>query len=83
VGNGIRSLFMGTQLSDTPTAVQETIRREGRDRTVRDIDVKTRNGQRVYEVEFDDVRTGFQIHVAEDGRVLHDTRPDGSSVKRG
>jgi uncharacterized membrane protein YkoI len=83
VGTAIRSLFMGTQLSDTPPAVQETIRREGRDRAIRDIDVKTRNRQRVYEVEFDDVRTGFQIEIVEDGRILQDTRPDASSVKRG
>lgn len=83
IGTAIRSLFMGTQLSDTPPAVQETIVREGRDRAIRDIDVKTRNGQRVYEVEFEGVRTGFQIQVAEDGRILHDTRPDASPLRRG
>lgn len=83
LGTTIRSLFMGTQLEDTPPAVQETIRREARDRSIRDIDVERRTGQRIYEVEIDDGRNVFQIHVAEDGRILHNTRPDAPSTKRG
>lgn len=83
VGAAIRSLFMGTQLEDTPPAVQETIRREARDRSIRDIDVEARSGQRIYEVEIDDGRSAFQIHVAEDGRILHDTRPGATPPKRG
>jgi uncharacterized membrane protein YkoI len=83
LGTSIRSLFMGTQLEDTPPVVQETIRREARDRAIRDIDLERRSGQRIFEVEIDDGRNGFQIHVAEDGRILHDTRPGVSPPKRG
>ena len=83
VSTTVRGLFMGTQLADTPPAVQNTIRREARDHAIRDIDVKARSGQRIYEVEIDEGRTVFSLHVAEDGKILHDTRAEAAGVKRG
>lgn len=83
LGTTIRNLFMGTQLEDTPPAVQETIRREMRNGAIDDIDVKRRGGQRIYKVEISDRQNTFQIHVAEDGRLLHNTRPASAPPKRG
>lgn len=74
LGTNIRDLFMGTQLEDTPPAVQETIRREVRNGAINDIDIERRSGQRVFEVEIIDRQNTFQIHVAEDGRLLHDRK---------
>ena len=83
LGTSIRNLFMGTQLEDTPPAVQETIRREMRNGAIDDIDVKRRSGQRIYKVGISDRQNTFQIHVAEDGRLLHNTRPASAPPKRG
>jgi uncharacterized membrane protein YkoI len=81
IGAAIRRLFLGTQLEDTPPAVQATIRREARGGAIDDIDVERRNGERIYEVKISDVRSAFELHVAEDGRILHDPRPESSSTR--
>lgn len=81
LGTSLRALFMGTQLEDTPSVVQETIRREARNGAIKDIDIERRSGQRIYEVEISGGANTFQIHVAEDGRVTHDTRR--TTPKRG
>lgn len=83
VGTSIRNLFLGTQLEDTPTAVQETIRREVRSGVIKDIDVERRSGQRIYEVEISDGGRTHQIHVSEDGRLLHNTRPATGALPAG
>ncbi len=82
-GASVRRLFMGTQLEDTPPAVQATIRREARDHAISDIDIERRGGERIYEVKLGDGRTTHELHVAEDGRILHDTRPGDPPAKRG
>ncbi|MBL9207298.1 MAG: PepSY-like domain-containing protein [Opitutaceae bacterium] len=78
VGAGFKSIFMGTQLEDTPTAVQETIRREAGNQAIKDIDLERRDGQRVYEVDIGEGLTKFRIHIAENGRILNDTRRAGT-----
>ncbi|MFO1446981.1 MAG: PepSY-like domain-containing protein [Opitutaceae bacterium] len=78
VGAGFKSLFAGTQLEDTPSAVQETIRREAGASAIKDIDLKRRDGQRVYEVEIGEGMSRFEIHIAENGRILEDTRRSGT-----
>jgi uncharacterized membrane protein YkoI len=83
LATNLRNMFMGTQLEDTPPAVQETVRRERRQGAINDIDIERRSGRRVYEVEINDGQKTFQLHVAEDGRVLHDTRHTSAPVKRG
>lgn len=82
VGTAIRGFF-GLQLTDAPAAVQATVRREARDRPIHDIDVKTRQGQRIYEVELGENDTRFELHVAEDGRILRDTRKEATAPSRG
>lgn len=79
MGQAIRSMFLGTQLSDTPPAVQETIQREAAGRAINDIDVERRTGNVIYEVEIRDPQSGiFQLHVNQDGRVTKDSRVDAS-----
>ncbi|HEX2101510.1 MAG TPA: PepSY-like domain-containing protein [Candidatus Synoicihabitans sp.] len=70
----VKKAFAGTQLEDTPAAVQATIKREVGDRRIADIDKERRSGQMVYEVEIDDTQGKSQLHVTEDGRVLKNER---------
>lgn len=81
VGTAIRGFF-GLKLTDAPAAVQATVRREARDLPIHDLDVKTRQGQRVYEVELGENHTRFELQVAEDGRILHDTRSEKAAPSR-
>ena len=74
--SGLRGLFSGTQLSDTPEAVQATVKRELGSTEIVDIDREIRTGSPVYEVEFKDSTGNRQIHVAEDGTVVKDDRVD-------
>jgi uncharacterized membrane protein YkoI len=79
---GAKELFRGTQLSDTPAAVQATIQREASGRPINDIDVERRTGQVTYEVEIRDPHLGvFQLHVDADGRILKDSRADAPQPK--
>ena len=73
---GIKGLFMGTQLEDTPAAVQATIKREGANREIADIDKETRTGRILYEVEFKQPGRNIELHIAEDGSVVRDSRRD-------
>lgn len=75
--------FKGTELSDTPAAVQDTIRREAAGLEIVDIDREGTKQNPVYEVEIrgaDDRK--FEILVAANGDVLRDSRrPNGISMK--
>lgn len=66
--------FAGTQLEDTPAAVQATIRREVGNNRIADIDKERRTGRVVYEVEVDAASGKFQLHIAEDGTIVKDDR---------
>jgi uncharacterized membrane protein YkoI len=79
---GVRDAFLGTQLSDTPAAVQATIQREAAGRGINDVDVERRTGQVVYEVEIRDPQSGvFQLHVDADGKILKDSRANAPQSK--
>lgn len=80
-GQALKSLFMGTQLEDTPVPVQQTIRRIAGDREIADIDRKTVAKQTVYRVEIRSSEGVQELRVAEDGKVLYDSRAPGD--KRG
>lgn len=77
--------YLGTQFEDTPTAVQETIRKEAQDGTISDIDKETRDGRVVYEVEIkQSPGRKYEIHVAENGTILRDSRlqePAGAQIR--
>jgi uncharacterized membrane protein YkoI len=72
--HGAKSLFAGTQLEDTPSAVQQTVKRELGSKEITDIDKEIRTGRTVYEVEFREAGGNRQIHVAEDGTIVKDDR---------
>src|SRR5688572_21914833 len=71
---GLKSLFMGTQLEDTPPAVQETIMREAGNRKIADIDKERRTGEVIYEVEFKEPGRNIELHIAENGTIVRDSR---------
>jgi uncharacterized membrane protein YkoI len=74
VGTGLPGIFLGTQLEDTPASVQETIKREAGNRQIVDIDKERRTGSIVYEVEFRDVGRNVELHIAENGTIVQDSR---------
>lgn len=69
----LRSLFMGTQLSDTPPAVQDTIRRIAGTNEIADIDRKILSKQTVYRVAIRRGESIQELRVAEDGKVIYDS----------
>jgi len=72
---GIKTLFLGTTFADLPTAVQEAIRREAGEMEILKIDRHRLAGEpRSYFVEIKGGDGAFQLRIAEDGRVLTDTR---------
>jgi uncharacterized membrane protein YkoI len=73
---GIKGPLMGTQLSDTPPAVQETIKREAHGADIADIDKERRNGRVIYEVEFKNPGRNREIQIAEDGAIVQDNGRD-------
>jgi uncharacterized membrane protein YkoI len=73
-GQALKSLFMGTQLEDTPAAVQETVRRIAGAREIADIDRKIDGAQTVYRVEIKRGDGVQELRIAEDGKILHDSR---------
>ena len=73
-GQALRSFFLGTQLEDTPAAVQDTVRRIAGDREIADIDRKTVNGQTVYRVEIRSPQGVQEVRVGADGKVIYDSR---------
>ena len=72
-GDALRALVRGTQLSDTPPAVQETIRRVAGTNQIADIDRKVLGKQNVYRVEIRRGNTLQELRVAEDGKVIYDS----------
>lgn len=75
-GTLLKGIFMGTQLSDTPAAVQETIKREAKGMEIADIDKERRAGRVLYEVEFKNPGRNIELHIAEDGTIVQDSRRD-------
>jgi hypothetical protein len=78
----LKTLFLGTQLTDTPPAVQETVRRVAGDRPILDIDKRGSPGDVVYRIV---VRSGSGrevLHIGEDGKVMQDRGP-AAPARRG
>jgi uncharacterized membrane protein YkoI len=73
-GTGLFGLYLGTQLEETPLAVQETIKREAHGRQIADIDKELRTGEPVYEVEIQQAGQKFELHIAQNGTIIRDSR---------
>ena len=72
----LKGPMIGTRFSDTPPAVQATIKREANGAEIADIDKERREGRVLYEVEFKNPGKNIEIHVAEDGSIVQDSRRD-------
>ena len=57
-------------LDQTPSAVQETIKRETAGGSIQEIEKETEDGKTVFEAEFNKDGKEFELTVAEDGKVL-------------
>jgi len=79
-GEAIKGPMIGTRFSDTPAAVQATIKREAHGAEIADIDKEKRDGHVLYEVEFKDPGRNREIHVAEDGSIVPDNHRDFRGV---
>ena len=79
-GETIKGPLIGTRFSDTPPAVQATIKREAHGADIADIDKERRNGRVLYEVEFKDPGQNREIHVAEDGSLVQTGHGDVRGV---
>jgi uncharacterized membrane protein YkoI len=75
---GLKSVFMGTQLADTPHAVQETARRVIGDREIVDIDRRGPLNRSVYLVVVRNTNGLETLHIAEDGKLLQGS-PEGTT----
>jgi uncharacterized membrane protein YkoI len=73
-GQTLRSLFLGTQLEETPASVQEAIKRTAGDREILDIDRKGTGAQATYRVEIRDGQTRQELRIGADGNVIYDSR---------
>lgn len=78
-GQALKSLFMGTQLEETPPAVQKAIRRVAGDREIADIDRKALGAQPMYRVEIKSAEGVQELRIAEDGKILYDSRSTGQT----
>jgi uncharacterized membrane protein YkoI len=77
-GQGLKSLFMGTQLEDTPPAVQAAIKRHATDREILDIDRRGTGSALVYRVEIRDGEGRQELRIDGEGKVLYDSRSPAS-----
>lgn len=72
-----RNVLRGTQLSDTPAAVQATVKRMAGDAEIADVDKETWQGRNAYEVEIRREGVNRELLIAEDGSVLRDSEAAG------
>ena len=56
--------------ADVPRAVKRASAKYGGEKYIRDIDVETRDGMTVWELEFSREGQNIELHFAEDGRIL-------------
>jgi uncharacterized membrane protein YkoI len=78
--------YIGTQLSETPAAVQNTVKSTVSNATVEDVDRETKDGQIVYDVEIKQEGLNRHLKIAENGTLLsdsnqHDSKGVGERVR--
>ena len=81
-GKGLKSLFMGAQLEDTPPAVQERIRSIAGNRDITDIDREGSSTLFVYEVTIRDEQGTQRLRISEKGEVLSDSRRTAENLAK-
>lgn len=58
------------KLEDLPKAVRDTVVREIKDGKITEIDREDERGKKYFEIEFTQNNKRYEIHVAEDGKLL-------------
>ena len=61
---------LGTEFSELPAAVQDTIRAQRPNAKIDDIDKEMRTGRTVYEIQFAEPGLNPKLHIAEDGTLI-------------
>ncbi len=61
---------VGTEFSELPAAVQNTIKGHAGNAKIDDIDKETRTGRTVYEITFAEPGQNPKLHVAENGNIV-------------
>lgn len=71
------------QMTDLPSAVQKTVQREAKGKTIESMKKDTENGKTVYQVELVSDGKGQQIDVSETGKVInrHTPHDEGANSK--
>ena len=66
------AVFAGDKLTmdQVPAPVRATIEKETKGATINEIERETQKGKKVYEVEYVRDNKKYEVHVAEDGKVL-------------
>jgi len=73
--------YFGAQLSETPAAVQATVKRVVSTAEIEDVDRETKNGRVVYDVEVKQEGLNRHLQIAEDGTLLADSNTrDGRGI---
>src|SRR5262245_59784356 len=67
---GLKNAFTQYRMEDLPAAVQKTVREQAGGQPIADIDREDRNGQTIWEVEFEREGRNPTIHVANDGTLM-------------
>jgi len=65
--------YLGTQLSDTPVAVQQTVKRLASSAEIVDVDQKMKNGTTTYDVEIKQAGMNRHLKIAADGTLMADS----------
>lgn len=58
------------KVEDLPKAVRDTVVREVKDGKITEIDREDERGRKYFEIEFTQNNRRYEIHVAEDGKLL-------------
>ena len=66
------AVFAGDKVTmdQVPAPVRATIEKETKGATIKEIERETQKGAKVYEVEYVRDNKKYEVHVAEDGKVL-------------
>ena len=78
MNKGARGSYLGTQLSETPKVVQDTVKGLVGNAEIADVDVKTKDGKVVYDVEVQQEGLNRRLQISENGALLSDHKGGGT-----
>ncbi len=78
MNKGARGSYLGTQLSEAPKQVQDTVKGLVGEAPIADVDVKTKDGKVVYDVEIQQEGLNRHLQIADNGALLNDSKSGGA-----